>query len=493
MDPKTLIAASIQGRQRLTGAIILGVLLLVIMWALFVPGADWLAHHDVGSAAGSLHETAVDNARSRLLTLAAGLLAAGALGFTALNFLLSRQGQVTDRYTKAIEQLGSDKLDIRIGGIYALERIARDSKNDHPTVMEVLTAFIREHSHERWPLPDAEGRERRRRVRPDMSGVVTSAYSREPLPSPGPERREDQGWTRPDVQAAVTVVGRRKRERDVSGTRLDLVGANLIGADLTEARLAGASLFGADLSGADLWAAELGGAVLTGANFAGAFLINARLAGADLIGALLVDAYLDNAYLRGASLSGANLTGASLGGAVLKGANLTGANLTGEVLGLKWSDIDLDESTVTIGRSRVLVDYKQIVKEPKSARSWRTLPLLPPLAQALGALRDLQAIEAIDAGSAYQASGYVAADELGIPVHPERYSDEFDRICKAAGLPKIRLHDTRGTMNTILEQAGVSDSLRAAWLGHSVAVNRSSYLARPEDLTQVGNAIGGLL
>ena len=61
---------------------------------------------------------------------------------------------MTDRYTKAVEQLGSDKLDVRIGGIYALERIARDSARDHPAVMEVLTAFIREHSREPWPLPE---------------------------------------------------------------------------------------------------------------------------------------------------------------------------------------------------------------------------------------------------------------------------------------------------------------------------------------------------
>jgi hypothetical protein len=50
---------------------------------------------------------------------------------------LTEQGQVTDRYTKAIEQLESEKLDVRIGGIYALERVARDSARDHPTVMEV--------------------------------------------------------------------------------------------------------------------------------------------------------------------------------------------------------------------------------------------------------------------------------------------------------------------------------------------------------------------
>jgi hypothetical protein len=88
-------------------AIAVVVLAVAIVWVLFAPLADWLARHDVGSAAGSLHETALDNARGRLVTLGAGLFAAGALVFTARNFTLSREGQVTDRYTKAIEQLGS--------------------------------------------------------------------------------------------------------------------------------------------------------------------------------------------------------------------------------------------------------------------------------------------------------------------------------------------------------------------------------------------------
>src|SRR5215469_1940725 len=50
----------------------------------------------------------------------------------------ARGGQIADLYSRAIEQLGSDKLEVRIGGIYALERVARDSAADHPTVMEVL-------------------------------------------------------------------------------------------------------------------------------------------------------------------------------------------------------------------------------------------------------------------------------------------------------------------------------------------------------------------
>lgn len=181
----------------------------VVTYLLIWYGPDVIARHDIGNATGPLRilrlQQARDAARGRLLTLGAGLFAAGALIFTALNFNLLRrnseradqwqrrtyelteQGQVTDRYTKAIEQLGSEKLDVRIGGIYALERIARDSARDHPTVIEVLSAFIREHSHEQWPPPGP-------------AGVV-------------PERS-----TRPDIQASLTVVGRREPKRDIQNT-----------------------------------------------------------------------------------------------------------------------------------------------------------------------------------------------------------------------------------------------------------------------------------
>lgn len=191
-----------RGLRWLIGGVAAVGLALAIAWVLFVPAADWLAHHDAGSAKGPLLQRARDDARGRLLTLGAGLFAAGALAYTARNFNLSRrtfalteQGQVTDRYTKAIEQLGSNKLDVRIGGIYALERIAHDSARDHPTVIEVLIAFVREHCHEQWP----------------------------PLPAdyqPGAAR--PRRATRPDVQAAMTVVGRRNPRHDRQ--RVNLVG-----------------------------------------------------------------------------------------------------------------------------------------------------------------------------------------------------------------------------------------------------------------------------
>ncbi len=180
----------------------------------------------------------------------------------ARTFEPAEQGQVTDRYTKAIEQLGSDKLDVRIGGIYALERVARDSARDHPAVIEVLAAFIREHSHERWPPSDPDGREQARRARPD-------------------------------VQATVTVVGRRDAKRDIE--RINLSGANLFVAHLRGADLTGANLYSADLTGADLTGADLNSADLTRADLTRADLTRADLTGAHLHGAILTGANLTDA------------------------------------------------------------------------------------------------------------------------------------------------------------------------------------------------------
>jgi hypothetical protein len=271
-----------RGVRWLAGGIAAVVLAATVAWVLFVPAADWLARHDVASAKGPLLQAARDAARGRLLTLGAGLFAAAALLFTARNFTLAREGQVTDRYTKAVEQLGSDKLDVRIGGIYALERVARDSAKDHPTIMEVVSAFVREHSHEPWPPSGPGGRERPRS-------------------------------TRPDVQAAVTVIGRRDAKR------VDLGGADLTRADLTEANLAIANLDGANLTGANLDGANLDGASLYGAILYGAILRNANLH------ATLLRADLGSADLTGADLTRADLTETNLGGADLTGADLTRA------------------------------------------------------------------------------------------------------------------------------------------------------------------------
>jgi integrase len=114
------------------------------------------------------------------------------------------------------------------------------------------------------------------------------------------------------------------------------------------------------------------------------------------------------------------------------------------VLGLRWSDVDLRAKTLTVNESRVLVEYKVRIEEPKSRNGKRTLPLDDELVRALTALRKLQTTESADAGDAYQpgldalgwyrGGEYVVADAAGLPVHPEWYSDEFGRLL-CCGVP----------------------------------------------------------
>ena len=174
----------------------------------------------------------------------------------------------------------------------------------------------------------------------------------------------------------------------------------------------------------------------------------------------------------------------------------------GEVLGLRWSDIDLRAKTLTITQARVLVDYKVRIEPPKSRNGKRTLPLDDELVSALSELRKRQTKESATAGHAYRAGledldwytvgdEYVVTDELGIPLHPEAYSDEFTRLLKRAGLPKIRLHDSRHTTLSLMEKAGVPISIVSKWAGHyDAAFTMRTYVhASDDDLKQGGQAL----
>jgi integrase len=156
----------------------------------------------------------------------------------------------------------------------------------------------------------------------------------------------------------------------------------------------------------------------------------------------------------------------------------------GEAVGLRWRDVDLKAATITVSQSRVLADYQVLIEEPKTRSGIRTLPLDDALVTALKALKARQAAERLAAGPAYERSGYVAADELGRPVHPEWYSDEFHRVSDRAGVRRIRLHESRHTTCSLMEKAGVPVSVIAAWAGHySGAFTMATYVhANPDDL-----------
>ncbi|MGR3343381.1 MAG: pentapeptide repeat-containing protein [Paracoccaceae bacterium] len=219
---------------------------------------------------------------------------------------IAQQGQITDRFTTAGEHLGSAQLPVRLGGIYALWRLIKDSpERDVISVIDILCAFVRHPPHEIGQGPDTGASE-------DGQASAETAETAETASS--------TTEIRPDVQTVLNLIGTKEavyRALLPEGYRLDLTGANLTRANLAVANLTRANLAGANLMDANLRAAGLKAATLRGVNPTGA-----DLRGADLTRANLMDANLTGAILRNA-----NLTGAALIYADLTRANLTGADL----------------------------------------------------------------------------------------------------------------------------------------------------------------------
>ncbi|MFA7764803.1 pentapeptide repeat-containing protein [Streptomyces sp. NRRL S-448] len=213
---------------------------------------------------------------------------------------LTREGQVTDRYVEAIKLLASDKLHERLGGIYSLERIMKDSERDHRTIVEVLSAFIR------TKLAEDAGSKKKHKKSEERPYKYPLAD--ELLIPP----RDDLRELPEEIRAALSVLNRRDNERR-RAVPMDLQGAELHHRDLEGIDWKWANLRQANLTGASLKFAHLGGADLS----------NVRLQRADLS-----LAHLDRANLNWADLQGAELEGATLDGAELTVTRLTDAKLS---------------------------------------------------------------------------------------------------------------------------------------------------------------------
>jgi uncharacterized protein YjbI with pentapeptide repeats len=333
-------------------------LLLGLPWLIwqgpYVLDAKHLDEAELAKGSAAL----VTGLRTALVACLAALGAGIALLYTARTYRLTRRGQITDRFTKALERLGSTEQYVRIGGILALEQIVQDAPEQAATdAARVLGHFLRERT-------------------PKATPTTTGPRPYEGAPSlPRKELPEEPAG---DVQAALTALtrtesrthvdprepldlhglhlaGAQLHQADLTGAHLDsatLTGANLDGATLTGAHLYRATLTGAhlyratltnaNLEGATLTGARLQGATLTGARLSGATLTNANLQGATLTGAHLYRATLTNANLDGATLNGAHLYRATLTNANLEGATLNGANLSGATL----TDANLYKATL---------------------------------------------------------------------------------------------------------------------------------------------------
>jgi hypothetical protein len=266
--------------------------------------ARWARRASPGGKKAKDDKEAKDNKRSnRWGIIAAVLSASAAIATVAVSVFFSgqqiketdkqlkgtykqltidEQGQITDRYNAAITNLGSRSIDVRLGGIYALQRMMTDSPRDQPTVIAVLCAFVRDRS----------------------------------MPTRKPHKPPSS--LRADIQAAVTVVGARNpkndgrkigRGFDPTATFVDFNHAQLANGELSGLNFSGADFTGANLAGAHLARTGLADAYLVGANLHGARLIRADFDGANLARADLTDADLRSSYsLNNTDLAGADLT-----------------------------------------------------------------------------------------------------------------------------------------------------------------------------------------
>lgn len=159
-----------------------------------------------------------------------------------------------------------------------------------------------------------------------------------------------------------------------------------------------------------------------------------------------------------------------------------------EVMGLRWPDLDLIDGILTISRGRVLVDGKRTAEgKPKTERGARVLPLPR---DAFSALTELKTAQESAFGRDHVRSGYIAVNEIGSPLRPERWSDLWRGHCAAAKVPVVTLHAARHSSVTAMRDAGVLDHVVAAWHGHDEYIMRKVYShAQTDGLEAAGNAL----
>ncbi|MDX3520586.1 pentapeptide repeat-containing protein [Streptomyces scabiei] len=309
-----------------TGLVILGTVFVIL------PGV--VVDHDLAGASVAAQDRlkAVNDVRTTLLQVVGGLIVLFGAYATWRQLRVSQdglratqEGYVTDRFSRAVDQLGSDKLDVRIGGLHALWRIAEQSARDREAIISIQAAYLR--THLPWPPAGPESPAADVPIN-DIAPLETRAADAQvALTALGVLcQHREQSW----VNLSITDLRRADCDGlwfpEVNFDRACMEAAGLYRANLTQASLVSVNLRHADLTTAilrrarcvlaDLRAAKLVETDLRDADFTETDLREANLRKADAHGAVFHRADLRMADLRGTDLSAANLVEARLTGAL---------------------------------------------------------------------------------------------------------------------------------------------------------------------------------
>ncbi|WP_329565982.1 pentapeptide repeat-containing protein [Streptomyces sp. NBC_01361] len=318
-------------RHRGVAALLAGVAGLAVLGAVFVVLPGVVVDHDLAGASVAAQDRlkAVNDVRTALLQAAGGLVVLFGAYATWRQLRVSQdglratqEGYVTDRFSRAVDQLGSDKLDVRIGGLHALWRIAEQSARDREAIISIQAAYLR--THLPWPLTGPESPAADVPIN-DIAPLETRAA---------------------DAQVALTALGVLCQHREQSWVNIsstDLRRADCDGLWFPEVNLDRACLEAAGLYRTNLTQASLVAVNLRHADLATATLRRARCTLADLRGSKLVATDLRDADFTETDLREANLRKADAQGAVFRHADLRMADLRGTDL----RNADLLEARLT--------------------------------------------------------------------------------------------------------------------------------------------------
>lgn len=141
----------------------------------------------------------------------------------------------------------------------------------------------------------------------------------------------------------------------------------------------------------------------------------------------------------------------------------------GEIVGLRWSDIDLSAKLIHVRQAAVAVNYELLLSDVKTVHGRRTIDVNDDVVRALTAWRRAQAEERLLLGADYADLDLLFARPDGSPTHPEVISRTFERLVARGSLPRIRFHDVRYTHASLLLKGGVPIKVVSERLGHASA------------------------